>query len=111
MAIGVSGIAKASPAVAHLANQTLNDIRHAALAYTFVRKVCAHSCAKDFAAYLPPANENSSDGAIPDGERRPLNNQNPSGFLQRGFAGWTGLEEEDHQNRNPSRDADLARIC
>jgi hypothetical protein len=44
VAIGVSGIAKASPAVAHLANQTLNDIRHAALAYTFVRKVCAHSC-------------------------------------------------------------------
>jgi hypothetical protein len=39
----VSGIAKASPAVAHLANQTLNDIRHAALAYTFVRKVCAQS--------------------------------------------------------------------
>jgi hypothetical protein len=36
VAIGVSGIAKVSPAVAHLANQTLNDIRHAALAYTFV---------------------------------------------------------------------------
>jgi integrase len=48
--------------------------------------------AKDFAAHLLPANENSSDGEIPDGERRPLNNQNPSGFLLRGLAGWTGLE-------------------
>ena len=48
--------------------------------------------AKDFAAHLLPANENSSDGAILDGERRPLNNQNPSGFLLRGSAGWTGLE-------------------
>ena len=47
---------------------------------------------KDFAAHLLPANENSSDGAILDGERRPLNNQNPSGFLLRGSAGWTGLE-------------------
>jgi len=48
--------------------------------------------AKDFAAHLLPTNENSSDGAILDGERRPLNNQNPSGFLLRGSAGWTGLE-------------------
>ena len=45
MAVGVSSIAKATPAMAHLANQNLNDIKHAALAYTFVRKVCAQSCA------------------------------------------------------------------
>ena len=42
----VSSIARASTAMAHLASQNINDIRHAALAYTFVRKVCAHSSAE-----------------------------------------------------------------
>jgi hypothetical protein len=46
VAVGVSSIAKASPSVAHLANKNLSDIRHAAVAYTFVRKVCAHSKAR-----------------------------------------------------------------
>jgi len=39
----MSSVAKASPVMAHLASQNLNDISHAALAYTFVRNVCAHS--------------------------------------------------------------------
>ena len=43
----VSGIAKASPAMAHLASQNINDIGHAALAYTFVRNVSAHSWVGD----------------------------------------------------------------
>ncbi len=41
----VPTIAKTSPAMARLASQKTNDIRYAALAYTFVRKVCAHSSA------------------------------------------------------------------
>ena len=32
-----------SHVMVQLAKPNLNDIRHAALAYTFVRKVCAHS--------------------------------------------------------------------
>jgi hypothetical protein len=39
----MSGIAKASPAMTHKDGLYLNDIGHAALAYTFVRNVCAHS--------------------------------------------------------------------
>ena len=42
--VGVSYIAKASTVMAHQASQNLNDIRRAALAYTFLRNVCAHSC-------------------------------------------------------------------
>jgi len=43
--VGVSYIAKASTVMAHQASQNLNDIRRAALAYTFLRNVCAHSWA------------------------------------------------------------------
>jgi hypothetical protein len=45
--VEVSSIAKASPAITHKDSLYLNDIGHAALAYTFVRNVCAHSCAND----------------------------------------------------------------
>jgi hypothetical protein len=34
----------------------------------------------------------------------------PLGFFPRGFAGWTGLEQELGQNQNPSRDADLGNF-
>lgn len=41
--VDVSTIATASPAIAHQASQNTNDIGPAALAYAFVRKVCARS--------------------------------------------------------------------
>jgi hypothetical protein len=63
VAIGVSGIAKASPAVAHMANQTLNDFRQAALAYTFVRKVCAQSC-ESITNLGSPSKKTSDVGAV-----------------------------------------------
>ena len=50
--------------MAHLANQNLNDIRHAALAYTFVRKVCAHS--RDTSSSAPAAGSASTAAAIAD---------------------------------------------
>jgi hypothetical protein len=43
--VEVSSIAKASAAMAHQASQNPNDIGHAALAYTIVRNVFAHSWA------------------------------------------------------------------
>jgi hypothetical protein len=46
--------------------------------------------AKDFAAHLPPANENSAEEAIPGEATKPLNKRNPSGFLLRGFSGVDG---------------------
>jgi hypothetical protein len=63
--VGVSYIAKASTVMAHQASQNLNDIRRAALAYTFLRNVCAHSCAN----FLPAAL--ATTGQMQRGSRPP----------------------------------------
>ena len=47
---------------------------------------------KKFAATVLPANENGSGGGSTEVDVSAPNTRNPSGFLPRGLAGWTGLE-------------------